>query len=79
MNLTTANLKAIAWRVLSAFALAFLTGLPTTAAGWNVAVVEKAAVAGIFAAVALVQGLLWTIFSGQPQITKSGRVGAKAT
>lgn len=75
----TANLKTIAWRVLGAFVLAFLAALPAGFVGFDESVLKKAAFAGLFAAAALVQSVLTNIFTGQPQITATGRSGASAS
>jgi hypothetical protein len=76
MTISWATVKTIGERVVGAFAVAFLAALPATLAGWHVSVLEKAGYAGLAAALALVQSLLWTLFSGQPQLTPAARVGA---
>lgn len=69
--MTKATLVAIGKRVVAAFAISFLTAILSANADWNVSVLEKAAVAGVVAAATLLQSVLTTWYSGQPQLEGS--------
>lgn len=76
--MTEANILSIVKRVVVTFAVAFLGAVLAANAGWGVSVLEKAGVAGLFAAATLLQSILTTWLSGAPQLEGSlSRVKAK--